>query len=139
MITLPWLQSVRTRLLTSARQGSRSRRNAARPAAHSIDRLEERTLLTVVSFVDGTSLTVQADGGESIVVQHDFTTGNVHVLANNVHATVVPGIASSALESLTIVTGRGCSPERSDGCFQMTAKGRKRIAELSSSAVHSWV
>jgi Ca2+-binding RTX toxin-like protein len=99
-----WLRNLQARLRSTSSQQSRPLRRAKLPAVASVDRLENRMLLTVIAFADGLDLTIQADQGESISVQHGIGTGNVEVLADGLPISAQPAIASSDLQTLTIVT-----------------------------------
>jgi Ca2+-binding RTX toxin-like protein len=99
-----WLRGLRSRLQASSRRTSGSQRQSVCPVATDIDTLESRTLLTVLGFVNGFDLTVQADGGEMLIVQRDIASGNVQVLADGMPMPVVPGIQASSLQSLSIIT-----------------------------------
>ena len=102
MVLSSWVQGLRARI-----RNRRASRDLPVTPRQSIQTLESRTLLTTTGVLVGTELSVFADGGDDIVVQHDSTTGNVIVLANGSRATGVPSVASASITALNVITGDG--------------------------------
>ncbi|MFP6764178.1 MAG: hypothetical protein VB858_11180, partial [Planctomycetaceae bacterium] len=102
MYVSPWLNRFRNRL-------TRKPTRRPRPARPTSERLEDRTLLTVVGTLIGSggpldpiTLTIFEDGGEDLVVQSDPVTGDVQVLADGSVATSVPAVNAINLEVLEV-------------------------------------
>ncbi len=92
-----WLETLKRGLRLAHRRRPRS-------LARSIDRLEDRTLLSVSTlFVNG-ELRVIADSDEAVAIGTD-SLGNVQVTVNGTVDTTTAPVASSAVESLVVTGG----------------------------------
>lgn len=66
------------------------------------ERMEDRSLLSVAAlFVNG-ELFVSSDGGDSIAIRQDSTTGRVQVLANGGVLGTAPNVATSSVTSIVV-------------------------------------
>jgi hypothetical protein len=87
-----WLSRFSSRPVVRTQNGRMSeRKNASRVGRQAVEFLENRTLLTVTSILNGTELRVFSDEGESLTVSRDTSTGNASVTANNVPVSGLPG------------------------------------------------
>ena len=69
------------------------------------ERMEDRSLLSVAAlFVNG-ELFVSSDGGDSIAIRQDSTTGRVQVLANGGVLGTAPNVATSSVTSIVVKGG----------------------------------
>lgn len=104
MTVSPWLEGLRRRLVRLRAEHGRKAR--PRTTARKAEYLEQRTLLTVVTFFDEGNLEILADGGESVVVQEDPNiTGFVQVLADGSPLLSLPFLQTVDVTSLNIITG----------------------------------
>lgn len=89
------------------RHSSRPIRRAS--LRRSAEQLETRTLLTTAGvLINSTELSIFADGGDSVTVQRNATSGDVEVLdVNSQPVTAIPVIQASTLTVLNIFTGDG--------------------------------
>ncbi len=69
--------------------------------------LEQRTLLTTAGvLIAGNQLSIFADGGDSVTVQRNATSGNVEVLDANMQPVLaIPSIQASSLTVLNVFSG----------------------------------
>lgn len=101
-----WLSSFCSRsVLRSQRSLSSLSRRTSRSRRHATEQLENRTLLTVTSVLNGTELSVFSDAGESLVVGRDSSTGFVTVTADGAPVTGLSFTNASTLTSLRVLTG----------------------------------
>lgn len=131
MFVSPWLNRFRNRL---------SKRTARRPApgGRRAERLEDRTLLTVVGTVTGSggsldpvTLTVFEDGGEDLRFQRNPTTGNVEVLADGSVVTSIPPVDAGDLEVLDVIGSD------SDTSIDLTGLSSGEFTSLTSVTVNA--
>ncbi|MBM83322.1 MAG: hypothetical protein CMJ78_22400, partial [Planctomycetaceae bacterium] len=96
-----WLHSVRTRL-----RASNNRRRSHAEHKSAIERLEDRTLLTVTAlFLDG-ELTVITDGLDSVSIQEDpDNPGFVQVVGNGSPLSSVNNVTTASITSIEIRGG----------------------------------
>lgn len=67
--------------------------------------MEDRSLLSVAAlFVNG-ELFVSSDGGDSIAIRQDATTGRVQILANGAVLGTTPNVATSSVTSIVVKGG----------------------------------
>lgn len=95
MRMIDWLNRIHKTLTTRT---TRTRRNIA------VEKLEQRTLLTVNTLLVGTELTVITDQAENLVVSRDATTDNVSLQANGSAVTSLGAISAANLTALFIFT-----------------------------------
>ncbi|MBM79627.1 MAG: hypothetical protein CMJ78_03410 [Planctomycetaceae bacterium] len=101
-----WLNNVRIRLRSLTKKSSR--RRITRPALQSIEKFEDRTLLTVSALFFGGNLIISSDAGGSITLQDDPTIpGNVQVLTNGAPDNILPTFDGSLVSVLQINGGDG--------------------------------
>ncbi|MBM79352.1 MAG: hypothetical protein CMJ78_02005 [Planctomycetaceae bacterium] len=102
MRLLPWLNTLRSKL---AKSNSRSKN---RRITRSIERFEDRTLLTVSGFFLGGQLIVLSDGADDITIREDSTTpGNLEVLDDGTAITTLPPIDGTNVTSIVVRGGNG--------------------------------
>ncbi len=82
-------------------------RLSVRRNSSTLERLENRTLLTVQTLVFGTEMTVLADTNDDVAIRRDNVSGNVQVVANGVAQTGFATISASTLTTLNVFTGSG--------------------------------
>jgi len=100
----PWLEGLRKRLVRL--RAAHGRKARPRTTVRRTEHLEQRTLLTVVTFFDAGNLEILADAGESVVVQEDpNTTGFVQVLADGSPLLSLPFLQTADVTSLNVITG----------------------------------
>ncbi|MFM9964076.1 MAG: beta strand repeat-containing protein [Planctomycetaceae bacterium] len=92
-----------TSWLQSFGRNSRRRRLPSRAAA--VERLEDRSLLSVVALLVGGELFVSSDGGDSIALRQNATSGRVEVVANGATLGTAPNVLTSAVTSIVIQGG----------------------------------
>ena len=104
MFISSWLDSVRSRLHTS----KVTRRRRPQSLRRSIEKFEDRTLLTVSAFFFNGELTVQSDGSDAILIQEDpANMGFVQVLDDgNAISTLLPTLAAN-VTSIVVEGGDG--------------------------------
>lgn len=109
MYVSPWLNRFRNRI---SRKSTRVTRAKSRVRQRRGERLEDRTLLTVVGTLVGTggaldpvTLSIFEDAGEDLVVRSDVLTGEVQVFADGVASTNIPTVLAADLEVLEIFGG----------------------------------
>ena len=109
MYVSPWLNRFRHRI---SRNSTRTPRAKSRRTHRRGERLEDRTLLTVVGTLVGTggaldpvTLSVFEDGGEDLVVRSDILTGEVQVFADGLVSSNIPTVLAADLEVLEIFGG----------------------------------
>lgn len=106
MFLTSWLSRLSSRPAVHSWNGRRSqRKNHGRAGRQSVECLENRTLLTVTSILNGTELRVFSDAGESLIVSRDPSTGNTSVTANGAAVSGLPAISASAMTGLQVITG----------------------------------
>lgn len=104
MTVSPWLEGLRRRLVRL--RADHTRKARAHTAARNAEYLEQRTLLTVVTFFDEGKLEVLADAGESVVVQDNPNSpGFVQILADDSPVLNLPFLQSADVTSLNVITG----------------------------------
>ena len=96
-----WLTRLRNRRLQSSTRRSRKRSVA--------ETLERRTLLTTAGvLINSTELSIFADGGDSVTVQRNATSGDVEVLDANMQPVAgIPSVQASTLTVLNVFTDGG--------------------------------
>ena len=82
-------------------------RRSLRRNAPSMERLENRTLLTVQTLVFGTEMTILADTNDDIAIRRDGITGDVQVVANGVVQNGLATTQASTLTTLNVFTESG--------------------------------
>ena len=98
MLFKSWLQSF-------GRKQRRPRTTGLTTTTVAAERMEDRSLLSVAAlFVNG-ELFVSSDGGDSIAVRQDSSTGRVQVLANGAVLGTAPNVATSTVTSIVIKGG----------------------------------
>ena len=100
-----WIDSLKSRLRTNRRAFPRTR-SPGRVAA--VERLEDRTLLSVTSLFFNGDLTIISDGDDAIVVQEDpLNPGKVEILVGNPvggSVTLTPDTSIGSLDADTVQT-----------------------------------
>ena len=100
-----WIDTLKSRLRTNRRAFQRTRCSGQRAA---VERLEDRTLLSVTSLFFNGDLTIISDGDDAIVVHEDpLNAGKVEILVGNPvggTVTLTPDTAIGSLDADTVQT-----------------------------------
>jgi len=100
-----WLAALRNLIRTGSQ-----RRRTPRPVAAVLEKVEDRTLLSVTSFFVGSKLVVRSSGADndSVVVQtNPQSTSQVQVLANGVPLTSVSSLPASLVTEIEVTGSDG--------------------------------